>query len=289
MKQQILAQPPAVYNHGWIPAPASLHSFRQMLDPISSGDHSQVKMIPGLSFFDIFTEGSCWGPRGCLTRIASWGLVVADMIGPHDFFPVQSGLLPGRFQSVTRAELYAAIQAVKIAVQLQLPFRLWIDNQYVVRKVRFFAACRKYEANVNKPNHDLLQSLHEAMQKGLHLYKGVVKVYSHQNMDMLHNPFETVVFQAIKPLMPLLRMNSLTTLKSSVREASSLMKLPTLNPCETPSTLYWSRLVAWLCLEKSFTPRKKPEKIREEICSLRQIKCNHGFFPRSCQSMLTIT
>ena len=139
-------------------------------------------------------DGACWGPRDSLSRLASWGIVVADLSGPHGFIPVQSGLLPGRFQSATRAELYAAIQAVRTAVRHKMLCRLWIDNQHVVRKIRLFSTCRDYTANENKPNHDLLRELHEALQQGVHLFREVVKVCSHQDLSTEHASFERWVF-----------------------------------------------------------------------------------------------
>eukprot|EP00435_Cladocopium_sp_Y103_P056616 s730_g19.t1 len=189
MRSEILAQAPAVFNHGWMPTPQSLQPFRVGLDTIPTDIQPFERSAPAKEL-DLFTDGSCLGPRDSLTRLASWGVVKACPGGLSDFQPVASGLLPGRFQSVTRAELYAAIVAVNFAIAESLPFRLWIDNQFVVRRIRFFAKCASYTANVTKPNHDLLQMLYDRLAEAQGLFLGVVKVYSHQDLNKVSDPCE---------------------------------------------------------------------------------------------------
>ena len=110
-RSEIMAMPPATVNHGWIPAPPSLSQFRRGLDRVAletfptehTSQRAQHESI------DLFTDGACLGPQDRMSRIASWGVVVSTPAGASDFKPVASGLLPGRYQSITRAELTAAL------------------------------------------------------------------------------------------------------------------------------------------------------------------------------------
>jgi ribonuclease HI len=194
VRTQILNQPPAFFNHGWVPAPPTLQAYREKLDVIPNTPIQNAEVNLPKGTLDLFTDGACWGPRDALTRLATWGVVVATPHITSDFSPIDSGLLPGRYQSVTRAELYAAIQALLFARRQQQPFRIWVDNQFVVRRLRSFLTNVSIEINVNKPNHDLLQQLLEVVQHTKHLCQGVIKVYSHQAQNTATDPVERWAF-----------------------------------------------------------------------------------------------
>ena len=188
--QELLSMPPAVHNHGWFPTPPSLLSFQRALDQVHDTS-TRFQPAPALpSVLDLFTDGSCLGPADKFERLAAWGVVGASHIGESDFFPVSSGLLPGRYQSITRAEMLAAISAVSFAVSLGKPFRIWVETSSVVSCIRRFGKNSDYTAKVNKPNHDLLQMLFQAMSAARHLFRGVFKVYSHQNLAADFTPAE---------------------------------------------------------------------------------------------------
>ena len=90
--------------------------------------------------------------------------------------------------------MHAAIQAIEFAKARAAPFRLWIDNQYVVKWLKFLANVSDYVANINKPNHDLLQQLCDVLQQAKSLYLGAVKVCSHQDITTATDSFERWVF-----------------------------------------------------------------------------------------------
>ena len=138
LRSQIMQQHPAFFNHGWVPTPSSLQPFREKIDEITPRPTWNADSIDPPSILDLFTDGSCWGPRDALARLASWGVVVATPNRQSDFMPVASGLLPGRYQSVARAELFAALKALEYASNQNRPFRLWVDNQFVVKRLRYF-------------------------------------------------------------------------------------------------------------------------------------------------------
>eukprot|EP00435_Cladocopium_sp_Y103_P036813 s432_g9.t1 len=195
IKKMVLDMPPAVQNHGWFPTPSTLLCFRQALGntPDTTQDFQHIPHEP--QELDLFTDGSCLGPADSLTRVAGWGVVVATPIGESDFAPVSSGLVRGWYQSITRAELQAAISAVSFAVHRSKPFRLWVDSSSVVSRIRQFARTTDFTAHVNKPNHDLLQRLFDIMSQAKHLFRGVVKVYSHQNLQAGFSPSEQWAFR----------------------------------------------------------------------------------------------
>ena len=195
MKTRILAQHPAFYNHGWISTPNALAHFRAQLDDIPApqlepGPHHD---LPG--FLDLFTDGSCLGPRNHLSRLASWRLVAATLQGDSDFRPIAAGLLPGRSQTITRAELLAAVVAIRFAITQNRPYRLWVDNQFVVKRIRAFMSHPMSKVHVNKPNHDLLQQLQDVLQTAGMNFRGVIKVYSHQDSQQVTDPVERWAFQ----------------------------------------------------------------------------------------------
>lgn len=88
----------------------------------------------------------------------------------------------------------ARIQAVRFAHRQQQPFRIWVDNQFVVRRLRSFQNSGSIEININKPNHDLLQQRLEFVQQTKHLFQGVIKIYSHQEQSTATDPVESWVF-----------------------------------------------------------------------------------------------
>ena len=118
-----------------------------------------------------------------MTRLASWAIVLYTPDNQHDFTPVGASVLPGLIQTITRAELTAVIAALILADRLRKPFRLWIDNDFVVNELRqafetpdfFFSKISHKTAN-----HDLLLTLHLWAHRTKLLCKGILKVYSHQ-------------------------------------------------------------------------------------------------------------
>lgn len=90
---------PAIYNHGWMLAPASLPSFQQALDRIPEAraftDFACIEPEP--DFLDLFTDGACLGPQDGSSCLASWRVVLATPAGVDDFQPVASGFLPGMY------------------------------------------------------------------------------------------------------------------------------------------------------------------------------------------------
>eukprot|EP00435_Cladocopium_sp_Y103_P076071 s49_g75.t1 len=194
-RQAIQQSAPSLFNHGWVARPASLLQFRQSLDKLASEVQFQIPADPHQEVLDLFTDGSCLGPRDPLSRLASWGVVQGVPSVDMDFAPVAAGLLPGRFQTVTRAEMFAAVIACRYANMRQKPFRLWIDNQHVVKCLRHFARQATFLSQPQRPNHDLLQQLWEAFNAARPLFLGVYKVMSHQHVTSEQTPAEAWIIR----------------------------------------------------------------------------------------------
>ena len=113
--------------------------------------------------------------------------MAANFEGHNDYEPIASGLLPGRYQSITRAELFAAVTAIQYAVHRRKPFRLWIDNAFVVSFIKRVLRA-DYIVQVNKPNHDLIYKLQTGLQAASNLFGGDFKVFSHQEVTSSLTP-----------------------------------------------------------------------------------------------------
>lgn len=179
-KACILSHPPSFYNHGWVPMPESLHSFRDKLleTPDQTFSYCEPQWLP--ECLELFTDGGALNPKNALSRWATWGVVLAVTDQAAEFQAISSGVVRGLLQTVSCAELTAAISAVYFAASRGKKFRLWIDNAYVVK------ACNKCLRHKRKwigrkiANHDLLQALYNAFQYGDGLCVGIIKVSSHQ-------------------------------------------------------------------------------------------------------------
>ena len=176
--------PPVVGNHGWIPTPESLDSFRYTLDNIPDTTFDfQPCQIEGI--LELFTDGSCLNSKCKLSRLSSWGVAVGTIDNPDFFVPVSSGLVTGRLQTSNRGELTACLSAIRFAVHQNQSFRIWTDSSFVVKRLK--EALRKqggsFDNQIN--NHDLLCEISIALWEARTIFLGVNKVYSHQEIDQL--------------------------------------------------------------------------------------------------------
>ena len=128
--------PPSTFNHGWIPKPAALEAFRDARNHLTdtTGEFNFPDRLPKI--LELFPDGSCLKPSEKIARLASWGVTLACPQSEVEFQPVANGLVTGLVHTITRAEITAAIAAIKFAIRCQQKFRLWIENAYVVKIVR---------------------------------------------------------------------------------------------------------------------------------------------------------
>lgn len=182
VRQQILAMEPATYNHGWIPSPPTLREYKSTLKelPDTTDWHNLHVKLPHT--LDLFTDGSCKSPHDCLSRLASWGVACYTPEETQEFTPISGGVVPGIIQTTTRAEFMATCSAVKFAIKMKLPFRLWVDNQQVWKTLTrtLHATHEPYQVTNKVKNHDLINELGTLMYIARQHCQHVVKVCSHQ-------------------------------------------------------------------------------------------------------------
>lgn len=183
--------PQSTYMHGWFPLPTETRGFQEALYqiPETTLDYLDVDLGPQLEFF---TDGSCKEPGDNINRFSAWAVVVTSDKDWWNFQPLSPGLVRGKLQTVVRAELTAVKSAIQYALQVWRPIRLWVDNQHVCNVVRKMASLR-YHVSPKKPNHDLLSSVQVLLTHALPLFRGIVKVVSHQD-HRIADPVERWAF-----------------------------------------------------------------------------------------------
>eukprot|EP00435_Cladocopium_sp_Y103_P027778 s1703_g6.t2 len=198
-KAEVLSMPPATHLQGWFSLPAEVYEFRHQLDVLPSFHESMLDTAPAdpcqTGPVHYFTDGSCMRPQDRFARLCGWGVVKSLPQDMWHFAPVASGCLPGRFQTVLRAELVAAIAAVSDAQKHQQPFSIWVDNERVAKLLHTMFVSPLHVWSRKIANHDLVQQLAGDFREVSHLCKGIFKVASHQQITEHTTPPERWSFQ----------------------------------------------------------------------------------------------
>lgn len=144
----------------------------------------------------LFIDGSCLNPTCPFTRIASWGVVCAD-IGQDRYVEVSQGPLSGIHQTVFRAECVAAISAIKFGLVSSKPFWIWVDNQHVFHILKSLRLGYPIVVHSGHKDHDLICQLIDLTRRALDsaLFEDVVKVCSHQNHALAESVIERWAFR----------------------------------------------------------------------------------------------
>lgn len=188
---------PATYLQGWFPVPATLSQFRQKLQQLpdftACGLQNTQRITNISAIVHYFTDGSCMRPQDKFTRVCGWGVVRASPTDMWDFQPVASGCLPGRHQTIIRAEIVAAASAAYEAAKKGHHFCIWSDNK---RVVSLLIAMHPDKVWSNKTsNHDVINMLASTIRDARDLFQGVYKVTSHQQVTAKNDPVERWCFQ----------------------------------------------------------------------------------------------
>ena len=181
-KRDLLAMPPATHLQGWMPDPAELQTFRQLLDNLPEPLHFMDIRLPNQHEGPVhfFTDGACRRPQDRLARLCSWAVVFADPSDLWTFHAAAAGPLKGRFQTVLRAEIVAVTVAAHIAMRTGSAFCLWTDNKRVLQLLQQMIAEPQRTWSNKACNHDVINDLAAVMRMVAHLCQGVFKVASHQ-------------------------------------------------------------------------------------------------------------
>eukprot|EP00435_Cladocopium_sp_Y103_P006334 s3326_g2.t1 len=172
---------PATACHGWIPKAAHQHEFRrQLLDiPDTTNNFMPFELSLELEFADIFLDGSCVRPHDSTTRLATWGMVIWN---GNNFCSLSCGGVQGLRQTSLRAEICAAISALKFLANQTLPVRLWIDNKQVFIMLDSWAK-GTFPDFAHKRDSDLWYLLLTQFQQSASQVSGVFKVQAHLKVD----------------------------------------------------------------------------------------------------------
>ena len=112
-------------------------------------------------------------------------MIAADPSDTDRWWPVAQGLVPGRRQTSGRAEILAAISAVRYVITQDRPMRVWCDNSQVVSMLQVAlhdpAACR-----VHRKDQDLWYELLALARTVPSSLGAVIKIASHQEKTNLH-------------------------------------------------------------------------------------------------------
>ena len=190
--QQITVMAPCVKNHGWMPEPPSVRVFQQACHNIPDTTGKFVALPPPDEQLFLFTDGGCLAPTSGMGKLAMWG-VVCGSIQQDDFVGISNGLVTGQIQTVVRAEITAVISACKFVGIHQQQFWLFIDNELVWKRVKRFL--RDTTVGQRQKDSDLWSELAFWFARVKHLCQAVVKVTSHQNLDLAKDEAERWIFR----------------------------------------------------------------------------------------------
>ena len=182
--------PECTQLHGWITEAPEARVFRQLLHGLPDLTGDFLIAPPLANELHMFTDGSCLRPERANLRVATWGLVVANLFDDH-FTPIGQGPLPGLHQTVVRAEFTATISALKFALVQQLPAWLWTDNQQALEHVQFCLA-DGFAVSIMDRDHDLKNQVFQLVQelRRKHIPLCVVKVTSHVSHTLAFDSVE---------------------------------------------------------------------------------------------------
>ena len=124
---------------GWSIMPATWKPFMQsLLDICEPAPDLSCALPAHQNWVDLFTDGSCQYPH-MPWRLASWAVVQADPtqleVEAMRSVVLAASPLQGMIQTAFRAELRAAVEALRIGRALGCKVRLWCDCQGIVSKL----------------------------------------------------------------------------------------------------------------------------------------------------------
>ena len=191
--EDIASMHPIISVHGWMPEPPTLRTFQRQLQqvPDQVTDFEWPLVCP--EELHIFTDGGCYCPANSVCRLATWGVVLAD-IDNDDFHPLSCGLVSGLNQTAVRGEILAIISACEFSWVTNRAVHLWVDNALVYDRLQTFST-QPCWIKPNQKDSDLWERLQEVVHRIGHLLQGVHKVYSHQDVAGAKDAFEEWVFR----------------------------------------------------------------------------------------------
>eukprot|EP00438_Fugacium_kawagutii_P021050 Skav222606 [mRNA] locus=scaffold5038:163421:168487:- [translate_table: standard] len=173
---------PCTATHGWFCQLPSQREFLTLLHnlPDVTRQWEVPEHLPDV--LHLFTDGSALYPHEPRIRLASWGVVLANLEADV-FVPLSRGVVHGIVQTVLRGEIMAALSALWFLHHAGRDGAIWSDNQQVCDNIAAFQGGQLPPSNL-EPNHDLWAELYDIVQLlGRSLIK-CVKVPSHEDHSM---------------------------------------------------------------------------------------------------------
>lgn len=194
VKRFVSTQPECSRYHGWFTEDWTDAALRRALHELpTEHEHHIPPVLPDV--LHLFIDGGCLNPTNNRLRVAGWGCCLA-MLPHEEFRPIAAGLVPGMLQTPLRAEITAAIEALKFAIGCLKPLFLWTDNQHVYNKTWAFMKGAMMPGPEHS-NHDLWGNLHQlgGQAVSLGLLQQVIKVVSHVDLAQVQGIVDRWVIQ----------------------------------------------------------------------------------------------
>lgn len=163
--QSLHTFPSCVRNHGWPVRLESQVAFQCLLNDIPEVTPERYQLHQcQTDRHDLFIDGACILPDDGICRLAAFAVTVAQpWISTWEHSVVVAGHVPGQMQSPYRAELWALLHAVQIAVRLKGTVRVWTDCGGLLACVRAFHHGDR-QVKQNQHHSDLWSRVVEALR-----------------------------------------------------------------------------------------------------------------------------
>ncbi|CAE7560123.1 unnamed protein product, partial [Symbiodinium sp. CCMP2456] len=122
-------QPKHLLLGGLSPQLPLMEQYSQMLQTVP--EPQTLPLMDDDDVAEFFTDGSAIDSSNAITRLCSWSVTQAKYMDRQNKL-ISSGILPGKLQTVFRAELFAVI----VVLALQKKSKIYCDNAAVVRDIQ---------------------------------------------------------------------------------------------------------------------------------------------------------
>ena len=136
----VLHGPQCLREHGGAVEDQSLRDYKHSLslipDSLSCYTHTRTHIPFCQTHIDIFCDGTSRDPSKPPIRLAAWSTVLAGATPQDAHRPLSWGGLPGQWQTVARAELFAFLSALQYGHchHEGTSFSIWSDSEYVIKR-----------------------------------------------------------------------------------------------------------------------------------------------------------
>eukprot|EP00438_Fugacium_kawagutii_P033759 Skav215075 [mRNA] locus=scaffold2575:79198:88931:+ [translate_table: standard] len=171
-------QPSCVSERGWYLMPDAIAELRRQVALIPDSTGAFVPAACSNNRIYAFTDGSGRSPTVPQVRLVAWAWVMSSGVGFDDFVVMARGGVPGRWQTVVRAEACAVISACKFAIQEGRPLTVFSDSDLVVKKIQ--KIIHGWEPTPLCPDHDVWEVVSALLRQ---VSQGFQCIHEHSHQD----------------------------------------------------------------------------------------------------------